>query len=246
MPAIPDITTSVNNQKHLVLDSHVKTGVFRRDTKGRLVRYAGGFTVVYPYNTSNGEKWAFRCWHSELGNVRTRFETISKAIQSSKLPYLCDFVYVDKGISVDGKIYPTTRMRWVEGQTLKTYICKNSHSQKTLLDLANKFLLLAKDMHNHSLAHGDLQHGNIIVGNDGKLYLVDYDSFYCPQLKGEKDIITGLKDYQHPYRKNNSYISEKIDYFSELIIYTSILGIAYKSNLAEKYNVDCFLPKASR
>ncbi len=87
----------------------------------------------------NKEKWAFRCWHAELGNVRKRFDVISKAIQRAKSPYLCDFVYTDEGIVVDGKIYPTTRMRWVEGVTIKDYICKHKNSKSKLLALADNF-----------------------------------------------------------------------------------------------------------
>ena len=69
MPTIPSIRTSIENQSVLIRDPHAKNGQFLRDARGRLRSYSGGFTVVYPY-TSNGEKWAFRCWHAELGNVR--------------------------------------------------------------------------------------------------------------------------------------------------------------------------------
>ena len=236
MPTIPSIRTSIENQSVLIRDPHAKNGQFLRDAKGRLRSYSGGFTVVYPY-TSNGEKWAFRCWHAELGNVRKRFDVISKAIQRAKSPYLCDFVYTDEGIVVDGKIYPTTRMRWVEGVTIKDYICKHKNSKSKLLALADNFLALTTDMHRNKFAHGDLQHGNIIVNDNGELFLVDYDSFYCPSLKGEPEIITGLKDYQHPARRNNLIVSEKLDYFSELIIYLSILAIAHNPALVDKYQV---------
>ena len=236
MPTIPNIRTSVENQSVLIRDPHAKNGQFLRDARGRLRSYSGGFTVVYPY-TFNGEKWAFRCWHAELGNVRKRFDVISKAIQRAKLPYLCDFVYTDEGIVVDGKIYPTTRMCWVEGVTIKDYICKHKNSKSKLLALADNFLALTTDMHRNKFAHGDLQHGNIIVNDKGELFLVDYDSFYCPSLKGEPEIITGLKDYQHPARKNNLIVSEKLDYFSELIIYLSILAIAHNPALVDKYQV---------
>lgn len=236
MPTIPSIRTSIENQSVLIRDPHAKNGQFLRDAKGRLRSYSGGFTVVYPY-TSNGEKWAFRCWHAELGNVRKRFDVVSKAIQRAKSPYLCDFVYTDEGIVVDGKIYPTTRMRWVEGVTIKDYICKHKNSKSKLLALADNFLALTTDMHRNKFAHGDLQHGNIIVNDNGELFLVDYDSFYCPSLKGEPEIITGLKDYQHPARRNNLIVSEKLDYFSELIIYLSILAIAHNPALVDKYQV---------
>lgn len=238
MLTISAITTAIENQQSFVLDSHAKSGTFIRNTRGRLMRYSGGFTVVYPYTTFNGEKWAFRCWHSELGDVKNRLGAISKAIQSLHLPFLCNFQYVDEGICVEGKSYPTTRMRWIDGVSIKEFICKNRNSKPKLISLAQLFLCLVRDMHKYSLAHGDLQHGNILVGSDDQLYLIDYDSFYCPQLNGEIDIISGLIDYQHPARKQNKYTSEKLDYFSELIIYTSILGIAYNPSLAIKYQLE--------
>lgn len=236
MPTIPNIRTSVENQQTLILDSHARLGQFLRDRRNRLIAYTGGFTVVYPY-TINNEKWALRCWHADLGNVRKRFNVISKAIQRSKASYLCDFVYVDEGIVVDGKVYPITRMRWVDGMTIKDYICKHKNSKNKLLQLAESFLFLVQDMHRNQFAHGDLQHGNIIVNDKGELFLVDYDSFYCPDLNGEREIITGLKDYQHPLRQSNLIVSEKIDYFSELIIYLSILAIAHNSTFVDKYQV---------
>lgn len=211
MPIISSIRTSIENKESLVLDKHAKLGTFCRDSRNRLIAHTGGFTIVFPY-VLNGEKWAFRCWHAEMGNVRRRFEIISKAIQSANAEYLCDFTYTDEGIVVDGKIYPTTRMRWVDGVTIKDFICSNKSNRAVLETLANNFLLLVQDMHRRGFAHGDLQHGNIIVDKSNQLFLVDYDSFYCKELQGESDIITGLKDYQHPLRCHNTIASDKLDY----------------------------------
>lgn len=237
MPTIPSIRTSVENKDVLVLDDHAKNGTFERDARGRLVAYAGGFSVVFPYKTANGEKWAFRCWHSDIKNSKKRYETISDAIKKSHLSFLCEFQYIDKGINVEGNIYPTTRMRWIDGITIKDYICQNRNSKGLLIALADNFLKMTQALHAQSLAHGDLQHGNILVDNNHQLYLVDYDSFYCPQLKGEADTVTGLADYQHPARISNKSVSEKLDYFSELIIYLSILAIAEDPSLVDKYKV---------
>ena len=41
-------------------------------------------------------------------------------------------------------------------------------------------------MREHVIAHGDLQHGNIIVQDDGTIRLVDYDGCYVPELAGLK------------------------------------------------------------
>lgn len=235
MPAIPSIRTSVENKEILVLDEHAKNGVFERDSKGRLLAFSGGFSVVFPYIASDGNKWAFRCWHAEVSNSQKRYEIISEAIQKSNLDFLCEFEYIEKGINVEGCIYPTTKMRWVDGITIKDYICQNKDSKVLLQTLADNFLEMIRTLHALSLAHGDLQHGNILVGDNGQLYLVDYDSFYCPKLKGEPDNVTGLPDYQHPARSKNKSVSEKLDYFSELIIYLSILAIAENSTLIDKY-----------
>lgn len=236
MPIISSIRTSVENQQTLVLDPHARGGTFCRGQQNQLIAYTGGFSVVFPY-VANGEKWAFRCWHTEMGNIRHRIETISKAIQKSSADYLCDFTYVDKGIIVDGKVYPTTRMRWIDGVTIKDYICRNKSNRIALDVLADKFMAMVQDMHQRGFAHGDLQHGNIIIDNAGRLFLVDYDSFYCKELEGEPDIITGLKDYQHPLRQSNKITSPKLDCFSELIIYLSIVGIAANPHLVDEFKV---------
>lgn len=237
MPIVSSIRTSVENKDILVLDAHAKSGSFCRGRQNQLLAYTGGFSIVFPYIV-NGEKWAFRCWHTEMGDVRQRIETIAKAIQESGADYLCDFTYVDKGIIVEGKVYPTTRMRWIDGVTIKDYICRNNSDKIALEALADKFMAMVQDMHKRGFAHGDLQHGNIIVDNAGRLFLVDYDSFYCKELKGEPDIITGLKDYQHPLRQSNKVTSPKLDYFSELIIYLSIVGIAANPYLVDEFKVE--------
>jgi serine/threonine protein kinase len=238
MPTIPSIRTAVENKNALVLDEHAKNGTFKKDARGRLIAYAGGFSVVFPYETINGEKWAFRCWHADISNSKKRYEIISDAIKKAQLSFLCDFEYVEKGINVEGSIFPTTRMRWIEGITIKDYICQYRESKIVLEELAENFLQMTKKMHSQSLAHGDLQHGNILVSADHLLHLVDYDSFYCPRLKGEPDTVTGLPDYQHPARQRNKAVSEKLDYFSELIIYLSIRAIAEAPSLIDKYKVE--------
>ena len=101
MPTIPSIRTSVENQRVLVLDEHAKNGVFRRDARGRLIAYTGGFSVVFPYETANGEKWAFRCWHVDANNyyasstakLRKVWEPAKKKAEKfvgyRKIVYLC-------------------------------------------------------------------------------------------------------------------------------------------------------------
>ena len=236
MPNVVDIIQSIQVPQ-LIKDVHISKGSPMLDSRGRPVHYTGGFAVVFPFLV-NADRWAFRCWSTDIGNVEKRLYTLSTELKQLQLPYFCDFSYEPAGIVVNGISYPTTRMQWIDGKTIKDYLCKHKAEPEKLKKLANDFVEMCKTLHQYKIAHGDLQHGNILIGNDGSIYLIDYDSVYLPALRGENDIIAGLPDYQHPNRKTNKTASEKLDYFSELIIYLSIRAIAEAPSLIDKYKVD--------
>src|SRR5690606_12594974 len=52
-----------------------------------------------------------------------------------------------------------------------------------------------------------------------------------------KEVVTGIKGYQHPSRFKAGKTSLKADYFSELVIYLSILALSENSNLWNKYQL---------
>jgi len=235
MPAISEIIDSVTVPS-LIKDNVIKNGTFEK-SGNEPVYYSGGFTVVFPVDV-NGHRWAFRCWHTEMGNVRKRFKIISDYINRLQSQYFCNFYYCDSGLVVDGKIFPTTRMDWIEGDQINLYLARNAKNREQLLSLADEFLEMISYLHANRIAHGDLQHGNIIVTKSGKIKLVDYDSLFVPGLEGMPDIITGKAEFQHPERKKLKIASEKLDYFSELTIYLSIIAIAYQPSIIEQYSID--------
>jgi len=94
---------------------------------------------------------------------------------------------------------------------------------------------MVADFHRRNIAHGDLQHGNIMVKSDGSIVVVDYDSMYIEQLRGMDDVIKGLPGYQHPARGKNQIINPQLDYFSELIIYLALLIFTDKPDRWKDY-----------
>ena len=235
MPPISAILDSISVPS-LIKDDVVRCGKFDNAPRG-VIYYAGGFTVVFPVDV-NGHKWAFRCWHTEMGNVRERFKKVSDYINTLESPYFSNFFYCDEGLIVEGKTFPTTRMDWIQGETINRYIFKNAQNKDKLLALAAEFLSMIDSLHTNNIAHGDLQHGNIIVTNSGNIKLVDYDSLFVPGLENSNDIITGKAEFQHPKRRNNLKASAKLDYFSELVIYLSIIAIAHEPSLIDKYSIE--------
>lgn len=232
MPKVQDIICSIPD---LVKDPVVQAGTFC-EKHDELERYIGTFSIVFPVNTPR-RKWAFRCWHSEIGSMRERLQKVFAFINPLKSKYICESIYCEEGIEVEGKVFPTTRMEWVEGDTINLFVKKNAHHKTELLQLADEFLKMVDFLHVHHIAHGDLQHGNIIVKDSRHLKLVDYDSFFVPGLEGKPVILIGVDDFQHPRRKEQKTTSEKLDYFSELVIYLAILAVAHDPTMVERFPI---------
>lgn len=223
LPSCTDYSTSI------VVDTLVKAPSLKNGSpekfKGRPVKYTGGFCIVFPYIVQTN-KYAVRCWHAHLEGAEERTRKIAKALQTANLPYFVRFEYVSEGIITPQGVQPVVVMDWVEAKPLKKYIAEHINDTHSLNMLADNFAKMVKDLHRHNLSHGDLQHGNIMVKDDGNFMLVDYDSMYVPELAGWPDEISGLAGYQHPNRWNNRNLSPKADYFSELIIYTSLKALS--------------------
>jgi serine/threonine protein kinase len=232
-PSRTEIVTAIKNPQVCYKASELIGG--NVVCKGsNVIQYAGGYTTVFPFINSFGKKVAVRCWCADIGDARKRSSTISDYLSKEQNPYFVNFKYVDNALLIAGQVQPVVVMDWVEGKPLKEYINDNLNSN-AISALADKFKIMVADFHKRNIAHGDLQHGNIMVKSDGSLVVVDYDSMYIEQLKGMDDVIKGLPGYQHPARGKNQTINPKLDYFSELIIYISLLIFAENPMLWQNY-----------
>lgn len=235
-PLISDYDLAVSR-----LDKFVKASQFSGGSpvlrQNQIFAYSGGYSVVYPINV-NGKKMALRCWIKEPGHhVKERYTRVKSYLVSNPTPYFVDFGYVDIGIVAKGITYPVIYMDWIDGKTFSQFIDENISNPTVINQLAEKFMIMVRDLHSKNIAHGDLQDGNIIVCKNTHTFdlkLVDYDSLYTPTLQGwqNPDDLMGVPDYQHPKRHKKA--NEKADYFSELVIYLSLLAYAEKPSLWKK------------
>lgn len=233
-----DIDIAVKNSDIFLKIPELKGAKPILSNDGKLIKYVGGFNAVYKLQ-HNGRIWALRIWHIDVDEqmYKARYKKISRYIEQIKLPYFAGFIYDEDGIVIKGIKVDTIRMEWLAGKRLYEYIGDNLHSKANLENLAEKFLTMCKDLHNAKISHGDLQHGNILIDKSGQIRLIDYDSVCTPDLEGEEELVTGLKGYQHPSRFRNKKLSLKSDYFSELVIYLSILAISEAPHLWTKYDI---------
>jgi serine/threonine protein kinase len=205
---------------------------------------AGSFAIAFKFETSSPRKlWAVRCFYRSNFEVKNHYkQALTRLKNSSCRNYFVDSTFLEAGIRVQGDCYPILKMEWVEGENLKKFIKANLGKRNVLLSLAERWRELCKNLYDAGIAHGDLQHGNVLVVKSFQqfsLKLIDYDSLYFSEDRHSvDDNIKGLSDYQHPLRKSLEKRCLEIDFFPQLAIYLSILALAEDKKLWEVYQLD--------
>lgn len=196
---------------------------------------SGQFAYVYKLKSSNGNgDFAVRCFRGYLGDRDQRYLAIQEHVQSSPVHCLSDFRYAPEGILVGGQRYPILFMKWIDGPTLDLYVGEMLHRRDVLLHLADEWLRSINALETSGIAHGDLQHGNVIVEH-GQLRLIDHDGIYVPAMSGWSASEVGHQHYQHPHRTAQQF-DASLDNFSALVIYLSLLSLAERPTLWQEYH----------
>ncbi|KPQ31846.1 MAG: Protein kinase domain [Phormidesmis priestleyi Ana] len=225
-PQRTSYNVAVRNIDKFVFDSILKQGIPATQKDPNFLRvYNGGKAIVYEIEVGS-KRYALKCWVEDLGSLKFRYKEIDAYLRSCKLPYFVDFAYIEQGILVSGEKFPIVRMEWISGINLKDFISRSLNNPARIHELSKQFLVMTQHLHEKDISHGDLQHNNIMIDKKGEICLIDYDSLFVPKLSKEKDNIKGLPGYQHPKRNTLRKLSSKADYFSELVIYLSLLVLS--------------------
>ncbi|MCX6113093.1 MAG: hypothetical protein NTY22_07440, partial [Proteobacteria bacterium] len=231
-PSIIDYQEVIQNPSICFDDIELKNGKPELDRLKLPKPISGAFASVYQMNC-NSKKYAVRCFLKDISDQEQRYSSISSHLKQNKLPYMVDFNFLRQGIRIKGNWYPILKMEWIEGEQLNSYIEKNLNNGQILELLAHKFHQLISELKRCSIAHGDLQHGNILISN-GDFRLIDYDGMYVPALKGFQSHELGLGNYQHPSRTERDF-DLHLDNFSAWVIYLSLLALSKEPSLWHKF-----------
>jgi hypothetical protein len=117
---------------------------------------------------------------------------------------------------VRGDWYPVLKMQWVEGLMLNEFVREHLHKPQVLETLCHIWVKLARRLCEANVAHGDLQHGNVLLVPGSKagalgVRLVDYDGMCVPALTLLKSIEVGHPNFQHPQRLKEGIYSLEVD-----------------------------------
>ena len=227
-PTLQEYQEAIQNPKTAFDDLDLRNGHARVDSLGLPRPITGAFACVFTVE-SNPKEWAVKCFTQEIAEQQRRYEAIGEALATAKLPYIVDFCYLKQGIRVASRWYPVLKMEWMKGQTLISYVKQNLNNSSKLRELGHDIVTMVNELQRHNIAHGDLQHGNIIIDN-GLPRLVDYDGMYVEKLKGLKSNELGHRNYQHPGRTANDY-GPTLDNFSVYVIQLSLMALSEKPGL---------------
>src|SRR6185295_14702387 len=205
------------------------------DRLGMPLVTSGQFAFVYKLKSTNvNGDFAVRCFRGYLGDRDQRYRAIQRHLRAHPLPLLTDFAYWPEGILVGGHRYPTLAMQWIDGPTLDLYIEEMISRREVLLHLSQEWLKLVAALREAGIAHGDLQHGNIIVEH-GALRLVDHDGLFVPEMEGWQSSEVGHQHYQHPHRDARCFDSN-LDNFSSLVIYLTLISLIEQPGLWKEHH----------
>ncbi len=238
-PLASHFSAMLQNPRLAFRDPVLRECRIAKDQRNQPRPWSGAFAVVYQgISALDGKPFAVRVFTTESPERRERYHEISAYLQNRKLKCLVDFEYRDESIrSSDGKWYPLILMDWVEGQTLFKWVRQRALAGDGtgLAEAARRWVTLVKELSDAHIAHGDLQHANVMVTATGELKLVDYDCMCVPSLVGRRNLEVGVEPYQHPERDANTHLSLDLDHFSALVIYVALRSLAVSPPLWAKH-----------
>jgi hypothetical protein len=232
LPRLDQYQLSLQHPTLAFADPELRLATVRTDPLGLPWPISGGFALTYQLR-NNGRRWAVRCFHREAADLADRYEAIQRTLNNLNDECFITVEYQTQGIRVDGAWYPITKMSWVEAVSLNQFIDSHLHPA-ALASLRTQVEQLAERLERYGIAHGDLQHGNMLVDRTGRLKLVDYDGMFVPSLAGWASNEFGHVNYQHPQRANQ--FDANLDRFSILAIDVALRALAEKPELWNRYN----------
>jgi len=206
------------------------------DRLGMPLVTSGQFAYVFKLNAQQqgGGALAVRCFRGFLGDREERYRALDAHLNSRRVAALPRFKYLPRGVLVAGRRFPILVMEWVAGPTLDVYLEEVVGRREVVLHLAGEWLRLMESLRAAGVAHGDLQHGNVIVER-GQLRLVDLDGAYVPALRGLPASEVGHQHYQHPAR-GADFFAPEVDNFSALAVYLSLIALAERPALWREHH----------
>lgn len=157
------------------------------------------------------------------GNLKV-FEAL-KEINNGHLPQIYHVEECEEGLLIAEE--------YAEGELLADYIASNKLTEAGCLNIAKQLCEALKVLHNHepALIHRDIKPSNIIVGKDGDVKLIDFDSSRLFKEEADTDTrFLGTEKYAPPEQYGFSQTDCRSDIYSLGVVCEKLTCFIAKSN----------------
>lgn len=237
-PSLERYQEALQHPANAFVDDELKRADVRKSGLGMPLALCGGFALTYTL-TAGSKKYAVRCFHKESKALEKRYVAISNRLKVLNSPYFLDFSFRTDGIRIDRQLYPVVKMEWARGETLGEFLEANYRNKAALAKLRGALLELANYLQRERLAHGDIQTGNVMVGDGGgRIQLIDYDGMFVDELRTLGSSELGHRNFQHPARAGSNPFDASLDRFSLISLTMALRVLEEKPDLWTKTRSD--------
>jgi len=174
---------------------------------------------------------AVRCLLSPNDDGRHRYQALQAHLASAPIPAVVPANWLDEGVRVDGTWWPVVVMPWATGRPLHDAVEDRLDDSERLIRLADRWFDLVESLQARAFAHGDLQHGNVLLTDDDEFQLIDLDGVWVPEISVGAPGEFGHPNYQHARRAGADW-GPLVDTFSAIAIGVSMTALASDRSLA--------------
>jgi serine/threonine protein kinase len=186
----------------------------------------GGMGEVYlAEDTELGRKVALKLLplhYTSDPEFKTRFKREAKAAAALNHPNIITIYEVGE---YENRSY--IAMEYIEGQSLKDLIAQKTLTINQVIDMVIQICEGLHKAHEAGITHRDIKPANILVGNEGRVKILD---FGLAKLKGatqltQKESTLGTIHYMSPEQHQSAEVDQRADIWSlGVVLYEMIAG----------------------
>jgi hypothetical protein len=230
-PTSEDYLRAVQHPELVFRVPALKHAKFVEDPILRVPMPASGNAAVVFKAAVNGEDQALRFFIREDASTSDHYAALGYHFAARSLnDCVARASWIDDAITVKQATWPVVQMQWVEGRTLDKYVehLAGNNDGPALNNLAMAWRNVVDRLQRAEFAHGDLQHGNVLIDARSALRLVDFDGSWIAAFNGgAPPSETGHPNYQRTGREWGRWM----DTFPGIVIYTSLLALSCRPDL---------------
>ncbi|MDF9618191.1 protein kinase family protein [Pseudomonas entomophila] len=236
-PSLEQYQEALQHPRVALLDGELKGGSISTSGLGLPKVMCGGFALTYTISVG-ARKYAVRCFHKQSPDLESRYKAVSAKLKNLSSSYFVPFEFQPQGVQIQGGKFPVVKMAWAVGDTLGEFVSDNFRNGRALADLRESLVKLSAYLESQVIAHGDLQPGNLMVSQSGKVVqLIDYDGMFVPEIKQLGAAEIGHRNFQHPSR-TGVHFNSSLDRFSFISLVVALKALEKDPDLWDESQSD--------